>query len=67
MKTTFKKDGKVSLEMTVAQYWMVQRCFELISEHLDYDEDFGEYEVQANDIVATFDKDEMDTINSITF
>jgi hypothetical protein len=50
----------------VAQYWMVQRCFELISEHLDYDEDFGEYEVQANDIVATFDKDEMDTINSIT-
>ena len=65
MNTTFNTNGKVSIEMTEKQYWMMQRCFSLISEHLDYDEELDKYTVQVLDIVAAFDEDELNTIKSI--
>lgn len=69
MESTFnhKKDRWSITDITQEQYEMLYRCFDLVANHITWDDDMQSYIVDAESVCASFDDEEFSTIQSITF
>lgn len=65
MKKTCSKNIYSIDGLTLDQKYILSLCLDLIRDHTHFDEESGEYEVVAEDIVHYFKRNEYQVLNSI--